>query len=155
MPNGGGDNADLLTRSIDSAKEGDGVVKSSVTILPSARQRVVSQQVRKTPLPDVRGNLVRILSDCDPLQFLIDVVNGKAIEHHIVTEDNQVVTVHSTPNMNQRISCAKYLTNKYLPNAPRLSVHHHKLDEPDAEGSMGGRSFTQIVTHAASRDSSD
>lgn len=115
-----------------------------------------STRVRISEPPQVADNVVKIINDCDPLQFLMDVMNGCAIQHHVVDADGTIHTFFDTPSMPQRISVAKYLADKYVPKVT-LSQHRHLVenytkpeDRPEHGGSEKG-SFDKMIDHAASK----
>ena len=103
------------------------------------------------PLPKIEGEIARIIAACDPMAFLADVVNGKAIESHVVEKDEngelKVVSYYSTPNLGQRIATARFLTNKYMPN---IAVVKH-INPPSDDPKPTSR-FDQIIDNAANQD---
>lgn len=146
----------LIDQSIDSALSGSNVVKAPVVSLKKVRRTgknaTTSNIVRRTEPPTVQESVVRIINECDPVGFLSDVVNGKAIEAHIVTEGGEVVTIYETPSLKQRIQAANFLAERFLPKVAVVKhAHLHKSADKPSHGD--GRSFGQLVTHAAQKSS--
>ena len=126
----------------------------NLKVRKNGRPTQVAQVIRRTDLPHVGNEVVRIINECDPIGFLSDIVNGKAIQCHIVGKDGTVVTIYETPSLAQRISTARFLTDRYMPKVGIIKHDHlHKIVKE--EGSQGKadtrRNFEQIVEHAASK----
>ena len=137
----------IIDKSIKSAMAG--TPRSPVVDLKVRRRTL--ERYRPTEIPDVRNEIVRIVNDCDPIGFLADVVNGKAIECHIISEDGTIHTIYETPSLTKRIEVAKYLADKYMPKVAVVKhAHLHKMEQKTESN------FDQMVTHAArSADASD
>lgn len=132
------------------------------------RPPVVSQKVRKngkrgriiidnvdvihhTRAPEVLDEVVRIVNECDPIGFLTDIVNGKAVQAYSVDKKGKVHEFYETPTLVQRVRAAMYLADKYLPNVSVIKygkLHDKDDQKPTQEESQ---SFSRKVTHAASR----
>ncbi|MEE9569503.1 MAG: hypothetical protein V3W37_08965 [Candidatus Binatia bacterium] len=114
-------------------------------------QGEVTTEIRHAIVPDVIGTIAKVVADCDPMGFLEDVVNGKAIESHTVIEDKEgnllTTTLYTTPTLAQRISVARYLGNKYMPN---VSVSKIITDKPPTKPDAPKSHYDQIMDHAAS-----
>lgn len=115
--------------------------------------------VRFTTPPMVGDEVVRIINECDPLQFLMDVMQGKAIETHIVGEDGIIYTEYQNATLPQRISVAKELVAKYIPKVAVMR-HSHLIknvddDKPTNRPEDGKRNHQQIVEHAAQQAEAD
>lgn len=154
----------MLDNSIDSALEGHGVVKSPVvsmkmSVKDKLRPAKTSNMVRHTTPPMVGDEVVRIINECDPLQFLMDVMQGKAIETHVVDEQGLVHTEYQTPTLPQRIKIATNLVDKYIPKVAVMR-HSHLIknvddDKPTNKPEDGKRNHQQIVEHAAQQAEAD
>lgn len=148
----------LVDLSIESAKSGNYVRAPvmSKKLRKSGRHAKQVNVIRETELPHVGDTVVRIIDECDPVGFLADVVNGKAIETHIVLEDGTIQTVYETPTLNKRVEVAKFLAERYL---PKVAVHKHAhivKDVTERKGESDPRTnFEQMVTHAAGKSSTD
>ena len=105
-------------------------------------------EIHKTPKPDIKGTVTRIVTECDPIGFLMDVVNGNPIETHYISEDGEITTGHEHASLKQRIEAAKYLADKYMPKVAVVKHAHLVLDETRKDNA-----FDQIVNNAASRAS--
>lgn len=109
--------------------------------------------VRTTELPEVGSNVVRIINECDPSGFLSDIVNGKAIQCHIVGEDGKVTSIFETPTLNKRIEVAKFLAERFLPKVAVVKhAHLHKTVSTDDDERSN---FEQMVSHAANSSPRD
>lgn len=131
------------------------------------RAPIVNMKVRKngkkaktldvispTTLPEVGSTVVRIINDCDPAGFLADIVNGKAIECHIVLEDGTVQTIYETPTLNKRIEVARFLAERFMPKIAVVKhAHLHQTVEDKPEQSQ--TNFEAMVTHAANASTSE
>lgn len=99
--------------------------------------------------PTLSGEILHIMHECDPIQFLSDIVNGIPLPHYVVKEDGAVETYYNTPSMRDRVRVAMFLANKYLPNV-QVVKHDHALS-PTQEGERtatpGG--FATILAKAA------
>jgi hypothetical protein len=119
-----------------------------------AAEEVKGKALRKVEIAkhthvDLRGSLLRIQNECDPIGFLMDVVNGKAFEQFIVLEDGKVAAELVAPTMRDRVSVARYLASKLMPN---LQITKHVMTPSGDEGnadSTGGMTFAQLVKKAA------
>lgn len=145
----------LIDQSIDSCYNGN-VVRSPVVSLKKVRRTgrdaSTSNIIRRTEPPTVQESVVRIINECDPVGFLSDIVNGKAIECHVVGEDGQITTFYETPTLKQRLQAASFLAERYLPKVAVVKhAHLHKSADKPTPGEE--RSFGQIVTHAAQKSS--
>jgi hypothetical protein len=104
--------------------------------------------VRRQQLPDVRGEMLRILTEADPIGFLIAVTQGMAFETHFITKTGDVVTEYEYADLKERIKVARYLTDKVI---PKLAVVRHIVPE-DLGGNpaepSSGMSWAQIVEKA-------
>ncbi len=130
-----------LVDQIAEAERGEAIHRS---------QGEVTQHIRHAVVPDVVGEIARVVADCDPMGFLADVVNGKAIESHTVsinpeTEEPVIETLYTTPTLSQRISVARYLGNKYMPNVSVTKVIADPPPDPDKPKSH----YEQIMDNAA------
>jgi len=148
----------IIDGSIESALEGSRIVRAPVVNMkvrksgkPARRQDVV----RQSAPPEVGAEVVRVINECDPVGFLSDIINGKAIECFVVEEDGKVTATHETASLNQRIAAAKFLAERYMPKVAVVKhAHLHKsADNHQVEQTDGRRSFAQIVTHAAHKSS--
>lgn len=106
-------------------------------------------QVLYAPLPTIEGEIARVIAACDPMAFLASIVNGEAIESHVVeqNEDGEIVinSYYTTPNLSQRIATARYLANKFMPNIAVVKHINPPEDKPTSR-------FDQIIDNAASQD---
>ncbi len=146
----------LLDLSIESAESGS-VVRAPISNLKVRKNGKPAKEVstiRKTEIPSVGDEIVRVINECDPVGFLSDIIQGKAIQCHIVLEDGSVQTIYETPALNKRIEVAKFLVERYLPKVAVVKhAHLHKdmtAGKPDTK-----TNFEQMVTHAAGQSSSD
>ncbi len=88
----------------------------------------VNNLVRVTEPPHVGNEVVRVINECDPVGFLSDIVNGKAIECHVVDSGGKVHTVYETPKLQRRIEAAKFLAERYHVKHTRCD---HQPGKPD------------------------
>lgn len=149
----------VIDRSIDSAMEGSVVIAPVVSLKVRKNGKRAKQvaTIRHTEPPSVSGEVVRIVNECDPVGFLSDVVNGKAIECHVVDEEGQVQTFYETPNLAKRVEVAKFLAERYMPKVAVTKHAHLVKDAREEQGdNHGGRqNFSQIITHAANASDSE
>lgn len=109
-------------------------------------------KVITTRTPVIKDEVLKIIADCDPIQFLCDIVNGQPLQCWIVAEDKTLIEEFESPTVQQRINAAKFLTNKYLPNAPVRHAHLHKNIEDDPKAPDKRGSYAQIVSLAANAE---
>lgn len=147
--------ARIIDSSIESAKVGREVKAPVVSLKVRKNGKPSPTMVRRTEPPRVGNEVVRIINECDPIGFLADIVNGKAIECHIVDPDGKIITIYETPGMNKRIEVAKFLAERYMPKVA-VTKHAHlvkNVDEQPRSNDPRGN-FEQIVNHAAQSASS-
>lgn len=99
--------------------------------------------------PTLAGEILHIMHECDPIQFLSDIVNGMPLPHYKVNADGSVDTHYAVPAMKDRVRVAMFLANKYLPNV-QVVKHDHALSptgEGDRTATPGG--FATILAKAA------
>ncbi len=145
--------AKIIDRSIEAAEGG----QERAPVVNLARNKRTMEIVRRTEPPQVGESIVRIINDCDPIGFLDDIVNGKAIQCHIVEEDGNILTVYETPGLNKRIEVAKFLAERFLPKVAVVKhAHLHQQLGETPQGQADTRTnFEQMVTHAANASPSD
>jgi len=132
----------IMDKSIDSAKK-DEVVEAPVVVLQD-KPKVV--RITNTRPPVVTNEVIKIISECDPVKFLCDIVNGNSVAVHIVNGEGEVKTLYERPSLKQRIDTAKFLTNKYLPNVAVVKhAHLHKNEDGDKDD------FSQMIENAANK----
>ena len=137
-----------LEESIESAMDGHGVIKTPVHV---DKLHKVAHIVRRAEVPHVQDQIVKIINDCDPIGFLSDIVNGKAIETFEVNAKGQVKSNFVAPSLPQRINAAKFLAERYLPKVGVIKHAHLHKHETSIGKHETGRSFEQIITHAAGK----
>jgi hypothetical protein len=149
-----------LKRGITSVMKSGAEVPPKLVIsgndYPSGKKRRQVIAVRApTQVLSVKDNLLRIQTEADPMGFLISAQKGDLIACHYVDEEGNIVTKYEQAALADRISIAKFLVNKVLPN---LTVTKHLVEQntgdpeaPVRPGSPGQPSFAQIVSAAASR----
>lgn len=150
--------AKVIDMSIESAKDGSAVRAPVVNlkVRKNGKQAKQMDVVRYTEPPQVGDEVVRIINECDPIGFLADVVNGKAIQCHVVDEDGTVHTFYETPDLKKRVEVAKFLAERYMPKVA-VTKHAHlikNMDEPKGQADPRGN-FEQMVTHAAAASDSE
>jgi hypothetical protein len=105
----------------------------------------------------IKGNIIRIQEQADPLAFLISVQNGDLIPVTYVDDDGNVCTTYQQAAIKDRVEVAKYLANKILPS---LSVTKHIVENDASEADPnagydpnrpGQPSYAQLVAMAADR----
>ena len=66
----------------------------------------------------------RIQREADPIGFLIDVANGKAIKAAFPSKDDgtKTGTVQIYPTLDQRIEAAQYLGKKLMPDLKAIEM---------------------------------
>jgi len=69
---------------------------------------------RRSRVISVRENIVKIQTH-DPINFLIDVMNGKPIPTHIIDESGNVHIEYDSVSTKERIRVAIHLSNKVMP----------------------------------------
>lgn len=140
----------IIDRSIESAKS-EKVVRAPVVNLKVRKNGNKTSQmdiIRTTTLPEVGSTVVKIINDCDPASFLSDIVNGLAIQCHVVEEDGTVVTFYETPSLNKRIEVAKFLAERFMPKVAVVKhAHIHKTVESPNPSER--TNFEQMITHAS------
>lgn len=150
--------AKVIDTTIESAKGGQ-LVRAPVVNLKVRKNGKRAKQmdvVRATALPEVGDQVVRIINECDPIGFLSDIVNGKAIQCHVVNEEGTIHTFYETPGLNKRIEVAKFLAERYLPKvAVTKHAHLHKTVDENKGQQDDRTNFDQMVTHAANASTSE
>ncbi len=143
----------LIKRSLDDVLKSDGQLPPRPPVFTNRPQAVKIHSAGN--VTHIRDNLVRIEQEADPLGFLIAVQRGDLIPVHTVDADGDLITTYQQAGLADRITTAKFLVNKLLPN---LSVTKHLVDSPkedDQNGPTIGRpgqpSFAALVSAAASR----
>lgn len=149
----------LIDHSIESAQSDGGRLRAPVVSLKVRKNgkqaRRMDEFVRTTTPPHVGDEVVRIINECDPIGFLADIVNGKAIQCHVVDEDGKVISFYETPDLKKRVEVAKFLAERYMPKvAVTKHAHLHKIHEEQGQPDHR-QSFEQIVTHAAQASDSE
>jgi hypothetical protein len=124
-------------------KQGDETVRAPVQNLSDKK----ALHIIKTPIPQIRDEVIRIVSQGDPIGFLIAVMNGSLVESHIVAKDGEVHTIKTTATVKDRVEIAKFLANKYMPT---VAVTKHVVSEGN-KTEDGERNLRQIINVAASR----
>jgi hypothetical protein len=69
---------------------------------------------RKTRVVSVRENIIKIQAH-DPINFLINVMNGEPIPLHVVDEKGEVTTEYLNVPVKERVRVAMHLSNKVMP----------------------------------------
>jgi hypothetical protein len=149
--------ASMLEDAIQSILE-DEVVAPLVVKAARVPGKDIIKVVQPT-IVSIRDQIIKIQTEADPIQFMINIQNGALFENVILTETDGVpgkLIFYEQPNLKQRIEAAKYLANKVLPT---LSVQKHIVERPDESGEEaelrpgqpGQPSFSQLVSAAASK----
>ncbi len=104
----------------------------------------IQKVARSAVVPEVAGEIARIVADCDPIGFLSDIVNGKPIQGHFIDKEGVVHEYHETATLSQRISVARYLGDKYMPKVAVYKHAHLVKRVPDEKQTR----MDQILDHA-------
>lgn len=127
-----------IQRSIISAKGGN---PTALAPIETKKKRIA---IRKYEMPDVTQQVARIQEECDPVGFLMDVINGHPIECHYADSDGNITTINETASLKQRIDAAKYLGKIVVPSqSVHKHAHLHKAED----------SWEQMVKHASNKSS--
>lgn len=150
----------VLDRAIEQVVSSDDLTNG--TPAPPLIVRAASQEgrpgkqivtVRNARVTSVRETILRIQHECDPIGFLMNVINGAVFEAHEIGEDGQPSSFYESPTLQARIKVAQFLAHKV---APAISIQQHQLLSPPEEVvhndpmRPGMPSFAQLVQMAAS-----
>jgi len=102
--------------------------------------------VKMVKPPTVQDSIVELLSITNPMEFLAKVVEGEPLPEYVVNEDGSVDTYYVTPTLAQRISVARFLTDKYI---PKMTVNKHYHQGTTSPG-HGESNYSEAISEAVS-----
>lgn len=129
-----------------------GIVKKAVRAAMEQRgghvQIIAPDKINgKTPkVVEVRDHIIRI-QECDPLSFLMEAMRTGQVPYHNIDQDGNVDTQYAMVKPGERISIAKFLTDKLVPASQVMEVIHRETSPVDDNRS----SFQKLVDEAINR----
>lgn len=129
----------IVTTVIQQAMEQKGLVAEPYTVA----QRVNGKKPKVTSL---RENLIRI-SEHDPIDFLLRIMAGENVRCKYIDGDGEEHVEFIPVPVKERISIAKFLTSKIMPQMH--VVKELKDGDPDADDGKDG--FEALVDEAIGR----
>jgi len=106
-------------------------------------------KIEHSVLPKSHEEILKIFHTVDPVQFLADIIAGKAIPCHIMT-DKGLVTAFETPDLRMRERVARYIVDKYIPKVAVVKhAHLHAHVDGSGKPTDSEMTFAQIVAKAA------
>lgn len=87
--------------------------------LRGRKTRIIHDRGVTKALPDVRGSIVRIQEEVDPIGVLIAIANGMPLSKFVIDKEGNVAIAAEWPGMKERMQAIKALADRVH---PRMSV---------------------------------